>query len=350
MSQLGDVRGEASLGLVYVTDALAEDLPSILTFLRETTGIADWVGTVGVGVCATGAEYFDEPAVAVMTAALPRESFRVFPGISADTGAFRRENGDWIDSAKPKLGLVHGDPRNPRIAALVCELAESASAFLVGGLSSSRHGFEQVAGEVTQGGLSGVLFSGNVAVATGLTQGCRPIGPTHVVSAGFGNVIAELDGRVALDVLSEDCGEEMSEDFAERIASVEAAFPVAASDTGDYLVRNLIGIDAERGLLVIGEKVAAGDKIMFVRRDEGAAQEDMAQMLEQLRRRTEGAPKGGVYIACVGRGPAIFPPDNREIDLIRRAFGEFPLVGFSANGEICNNRLYGYTGVLALFL
>jgi small ligand-binding sensory domain FIST len=350
VSQLGAVRSAANLGFVYVTDGLSEELSSILTFLRERTGIADWVGTVGVGVCATGAEYFDEPALAVMTAALPADSYRVFPAVSADTGAFRRENGDWIESAKPTLGLVHGDPRNPRIAALVCDVAESTSAFLVGGLTSSRHGFEQVAGDITQGGISGVLFAGGTAVATGLTQGCRPIGPVHTVTAGFGNVLAELDGREALDVLSGDSGEDVGEDFAERIANVEAAFPVAASDTGDYLVRNLIGIDAERGLLVIGEKVAMGDKIMFVRRDEKAACEDMSHMLAQLRRRTDAAPKGGVYVACVGRGPAVFSPPHREVDLIRDAFGDFPLVGFSANGEICNNRLYGYTGVLALFL
>ena len=35
---------------------------------------------------------------------------------------------------------------------------------------------------------------------------------------------------------------------------------------------------------------------------------------------------------------------------VRRELGEFPLVGMFCNGEICNDRLYGYTGVLALFV
>jgi small ligand-binding sensory domain FIST len=30
--------------------------------------------------------------------------------------------------------------------------------------------------------------------------------------------------------------------------------------------------------------------------------------------------------------------------------GDFPLVGFFANGEIFHDRLYGYTGVPAVFL
>ncbi len=350
VTELGDVRGAANLGFVYVTDALADDLPSILTYLRETTGIADWVGTIGVGVCGTEAEYFDVPAIAVMTGSFPPDSFRIFPCISADIAQFRHENKSWLTSAKPKLGLVHGDPRNPRIPALVDDLADSTAAFLVGGLTSSRKGFEQIAGTITQGGISGVLFSGDIAVATGLTQGCRPIGPVHTVTTGFGNVLAELDGKEALAVLADDSGEEVSEDFADRIATVEAAFPVAASDTGDYLVRNLIGIDAERGLLVIGEKVANGDKILFVRRNEQAACDDMVHMLSHLRNRIEGSPQAGIYVACVGRGPAIFSPGHRELDMIHEALGHFPLVGFSANGEICNNRLYGYTGVLTLFL
>ncbi len=350
ISQLGLAKGDANLGFVYVTDMLAEDLPSILTFLRETTGIEEWVGTVGVGVCATGAEYFDLPAMSVMTAELPPGSFRVFSTVAADATVFRRDNREWIDSAKPALGLVHGDPRNPRLSSIVTEISEASSAFLVGGLTSSRRGFEQVADGITEGGLSGVLFSSDVAVATGLTQGCRPIGPLHTVTGGFGNVLSELDGKDALAVLAQDSGEEIGDDFAERIASVEAALPVTASDTGDYLVRNLIGVDAERGLVVIGEKVSMGDKIMFVRRGEQAASEDMTHMLSQLHRRISSPPKAGVYVACVARGPAIFPPGKRELDLIRDELGSFPLVGFSANGEICNNRLYGYTGILTLFL
>lgn len=350
VSQLEADPREANLGFLYVTDVLADDLPSILTFLRERTGIEDWVGTVGVGVCATGTEYFDAPAMAVMTGNFAPGSFRVFPAITTDIGSFRDENGDWIASAKPNLGLVHADPRNPRNPSLIGELSDATSAFLVGGLASSRRGYDQVAGSVTRGGISGVMFSGDVAVATGLTQGCLPIGPVHTVTTGFGNVLAELDGVEALSVLAKDAGEEVNEDLAERISNIEAAFPVAASDTGDYLVRNLIGIDVERGLLVIGERISAGDKILFVRRGEKEAVADMSQMLEQLHRRTGTTPKGGIYVACVGRGPAIFSAANRELDLIRKEFGDFPLVGFSANGEICHNRLYGYTGVLALFL
>jgi small ligand-binding sensory domain FIST len=126
---------------------------------------------------------------------------------------------------------------------------------------------------------------------------------------------------------------------------------VAGSDTGDYLVRNLTGIDPGKGWLAIGAQVETGDRIMFTRRDRQGAEQDLQRMLDDLARRAGGQPiKGGVYCTCVARGPNLFGDDSEELKAIRATLGDFPLVGFFANGEICNNRLYGYTGVLALFL
>lgn len=350
LDQLGVASAGANFGFVYVTDGLAGDLSSILASLRKTTGIEQWVGTIGVGVCATGVEYFDEPALAIMVASLPPGSFHVFPTIATDAQAFRHAHHEWLDRVRPCFGIVHGDPRNPRTPALVAELAEAASVFLVGGLTSSRGAFDQVAGTLTHGGLSGVLFAREVEVATGLSQGSTPIGPVHTVTEGFDNVLVGLDGRPALQVLEEDAGEAVADDPLEFASFIDAALPIAGSDTGDYMVRNLVGVDAERGLLVIGERIAAGDKLMFVQRGRASAEADMACMLDKIAGRISGPPRGGLYIACVGRGPNIFADDARELDMIRSKLGDFPLVGFFANGEISHNRLYGYTGVLTLFL
>jgi small ligand-binding sensory domain FIST len=350
LDQLGEARGTANLGFVYVTDVLANDLPEILSFLRETTAIEHWVGTIGIGICATGAAYFDEPAIAVMAASLPPDSFRMFPTVTAGAGAFRRDNGEWIARARPGFGVVHCDPRNPRTPALVAEIAESASVFLVGGLTSSRGAFDQVAGGVTRGGLSGVLFAEGVEVATGLSQGCTPIGPAHTITEGFDNVLVSLDDRPALEVLESDIGDALAGGAADVMGRIEAALPVPGSDTGDYLVRNLVGGDAEKGLVVIGDHIAAGDKVMFCRRGREDAEADMGRMLADLHRRIAGPPRGGIYIACVARGPNMFNHRARELELIRSEFGDVPIVGFFANGEISHNRLYGYTGVLTLFL
>jgi small ligand-binding sensory domain FIST len=340
--------GEA-LGFVYASDAFAGELARIVRILRESTGVAHWVGSLGIGVLALGKEYFDEPGLAVMVAALPSESFRIFETITESLDGFRAENASWIAGSHPSLAVVHGDPRNPHLPDLLDALSAETACFLVGGLTSSRGKMSQVAERVTQGGLSGVLFSPKVAAATGLSQGCSPIGPVHTIDAARDNVIFELDGRPALEVLKQDAGERLSDDPERLAADLHAAILVSGSDTGDYMVRNLVGAHPELGWLAIGHVPAKGDRVMFCRRDGTSARHDLVEMLARARKRAPSSPKGAVYYSCVARGPNLFGPDSAELRCLEEALGPVPLVGFFCNGEICNTRLYGYTSVLALF-
>lgn len=349
---LGDVGADYRLGFLYVSDHFAANLKDISIFLRQTTGVPHWVGTVGFGVCATGTEYFDEPAMAVMLAPIPEESFRVFSGVTSDLAPLTETHGGWLDRPAPPLTIVHGDPRNPNLPELIEQMSEATSGFLVGGLSASNHGFPQLADGVEEGGLSGVMLSlDTVPVQSGLTQGCTPIGPVHRVTAAQRNVLIEIEGRPALDVFKEDIGEVLARDLRRVAGYIFAALPVSGSDTGDYMVRNLVGIDPDAGALAIGEAIAAGDRIMFCRRDHDSAVEDMRRMLGGLKRRVgKDTVRAGLYFTCCGRGPHQFGPGGAELRIVREELGDFPLVGFFANGEISNNRLYGYTGVLTLFL
>ena len=137
-----------------------------------------------------------------------------------------------------------------------------------------------------------------------------------------------------------------------RVAGyIFAGFQVQGSDTGEYLVRNLTGIDPESGAMAVGELVTPGDKLMFCRRDPQTAVQDMQRMLNDLGKMSDGRTvKAGVYVSCLARGPNQFDPPDLELTLIREQFGDIPVAGFFANGEISNDRLYGYTGVLTLFL
>ena len=116
------------------------------------------------------------------------------------------------------------------------------------------------------------------------------------------------------------------------------------------MVRNLIGLDVNQGWLAIGESFAEGDQVMFVRRDAASAVEDMARMLEDVKARAGDGIRGGVYHSCIARGPTQFGPGSQELAMIREARGDVPVIGFFGNGEISNDRLYTYTGVLSLFL
>lgn len=350
-AQLDPVPEAASLGFLYVTDALASHMDEVLDYFRRESGIAHWVGSVGMGICATGAEYYDEPAVAVLLAEFPPDSFRVFSAVSSDLDAFTEAHGVWIEGHQPYFAVVHGDPRNASTERLIEALASQLeSGFLVGGLASSREEYHQYADGLEQGGLSGVLFSPDVQVSTRLTQGCSPIGPRREITDCERNILVELDGKPALEAFKEDIGDVLARDLSRTAGYIFAGLPVVGSDTGDYLVRNLIGVDREKGLLAIGELVQAGDLVMFCRRDAQTAREDLLRMLQGLRRGLSGQPRGALYFSCLGRGVSLFGPDSAELKLVRDVLGEFPLVGFYANGEISHHRLYGYTGVLTLLL
>jgi small ligand-binding sensory domain FIST len=130
---------------------------------------------------------------------------------------------------------------------------------------------------------------------------------------------------------------------------VYAALPILGSDRGDYLVRNLIGIDPSSGAIAVAEHVAEGMELMFCRRDAATAREDLKRMVAGLKSTLRSPPKAALYFSCLARGINLFGPDSAELGLIQAELGSIPLAGFFANGEISYNRLYTYTGVLTVF-
>ena len=348
---LKNVTAEHRLGFLYVTDDYADSLKDISVFLKQNTGVPHWVGTVGFGICAPATEYFGKAAMAVMIAPIPEDAFRTFNGVKSDVSAVVSNLQEWIGDTPPLI-VTHADPRNQNVPEIIEDLSRKTNGFLIGGLTASRGAHPQLAEDVAEGEVSGVMMSLEaVPVAAALTQGCSPIGEIHRITSCEQNILIEIDGKPALDVFKEDIGEILARDLSKVAGYIFAALPVSGSDTGDYLVRNLTGIDPEQGLLAIGEYVEPGDHIMFCRRDHDSAVEDMRRMLGDLRKRAGNAPiRGGLYYSCCARGPNQFGENSEELALIAEELGDFPLVGFFANGEISNNRLYGYTGVLTLFL
>jgi small ligand-binding sensory domain FIST len=376
LAQLEGQRSDASfarganLGFVYLTSELAGATDDVLSLLKLRTGVDDWVGTVGDGILATGAEYADEPAVAVMLADLPPGSFSVFSGTQRPPAAEARTDSGAVAA---DAALVHADPATPDLQELVVDMANKvASGLLFGGLSSGdAEPLPQVANRTLAGGLSGVVFSSEVDLRSRVTQGCSPLAGEHVVSACSSNLIRALDGEPALDVLLADLGVEAalraSRDGHELLRALPAervreglfvalAPPAGGGDRlgfGDYLVRNLVGIDPQNRLLAVAGVPAEGDRAVFCTRDARAARMDLIRICTELREEVESeelSVRGAIYVSCVARGRSLFGADSAELELVRANLGEVPLVGFFAGGEIARDRLHGYTGVLTLFV
>jgi small ligand-binding sensory domain FIST len=209
---------KATLGFVYVTDVIAPHLSAILDILKAETGIDKWVGSAGLGVCALGAsgghEYFDTPAIAVMTADLPEDDFDILPTIdTVDSIEYNSEpvNDNFLSG--PPLVLIHADCANEQVLDIIDDIAIESEGYLIGGLTTSDTPKHHVAGEVTGGGVSGIIFNPEITVATALSQGCRPIGEVHEITECAENFIISLDGRKAVEVLQEEIGEVLARDL-----------------------------------------------------------------------------------------------------------------------------------------
>jgi small ligand-binding sensory domain FIST len=372
---------DATLGLVYFSDHYAPRAEALFAALRQRWPAVAWAGAVGVGVCASGVEYFDEPALVLMLAALPPARFRVFSG------------------ARPLAGfaaataLVHADPGTHDITELLGDLSDRmASGYLFGGVASSRTRACQVAEGVIEGGLSGVAFTRDVGIVSRVTQGCQPVGPTRRVTRCERNVAVELDDRPALDCLLEDLAITLDEPRTAMAALRATLAGIAAAPSAraavmpgddapaprarhrafgeDVRVRHLIGLDPARRGVAVADMLEPGMTLAFCQRDAAAARRDLTRICAEIR--DELAPEleataalpaaadeppadpaariaGAVYVSCAGRGGPHFGAPSAELALVRRALGDVPLAGFFAAGEIGHQHVYGYTGVLTVF-
>lgn len=379
-------RSLPSLGLMYVTDALAGHVQDMLDQLMAALPeVSDWVGTVAVGVVASGVEYWDEPAVSVMLLDLPSDQYRVFSGVQPLPRSWPGGDGQPV---VPQTAWVHADPATPDLAELVGELASRTRTGTVwGGLSSGRTGAVQIAhgsqgvppgqrasSGVMRGGLSGVAWGAGVAWQAGVTQGCQPVGPSRRVTSAAGGVILTLDGQPALDALLADLGVAAETGLPLRLLreTLTAVEPGTVADSAGHRrhgalsvqarVRHLVGLDPARRALVGADPVQPGERLTFCRRHAEVAKADLMALCASLREGLEspdaddaGADTppqrivGALYASCVGRGGAHFGHPHAEMQAVRRALGDVPLVGFFAAGELAGQQLMGYSGVLVVF-
>ncbi|MEZ5815351.1 MAG: FIST N-terminal domain-containing protein [Alphaproteobacteria bacterium] len=371
-----------NFGFLYVSDMLCEDAESILNLFKSVLNIEHWIGGIGIGVCANGEGFIDKPAISAMIGRFEDDAFQIFPPINLKPDEAEAALKPWLDQHEPMLVFVNGDPMSEEDPALMLRNLEMlCGGFTVGGMTSSRQTHAQFAGGFYQGGLCGVVFSSTVRVASTLSQGCTPIGEIHTITRCDGHEVIELDGQQAIEVFEHDLRsmvikktdfdpdtilvdedvledpQALPEEFHSLIqGEVHAALPISESDGHDYLVRNIIGINQDDGSMTIAQHVSNGDRFMFVHRDHESVYSDLSSSLLELRKRVQrdtGAfePKGAVYVSCVARAFNEFDGDiKNEMELIRNIIGDVPLTGFYAGGEINKGRLYGYTGILTLFL
>jgi small ligand-binding sensory domain FIST len=205
-------------------------------------------------------------------------------------------------------------------------------------------------------GAVAALVSGPIRMRTVVSQGCRPIGKPFVVTKAERNVLYELGGRPALLQLKEifdqlPTREQSLVQNALHVGRVVSEYQ-DRFEQGDFLVRNVVGIDPGSGAIAIGDYIRPGQTVQFHVRDQEAADAELKQLLSKSKKQSK-SPAGALLFTCNGRGTRMFSEPHHDAESVAKHFGSVPLAGFFAQGELGpigqQNFMHGFTASIAVF-
>ena len=358
--------GQVSLVLAFATPHFADYYPRLHTLVDHYLQPTAFLGCSGGGVIGGGEEVEHAPAVTLAAARLPEVRVEPFhtshplPDLDGPPGAWERLVGARAQD-EPQFVLL-ADPFSTRAGALLAGLDYAfPDSPKIGGLASgaTSPGLNALLldDEVFAEGTVGVALSGDVAIDTVVAQGCRPVGELMHVTSCRGNFLYELNGRPALEVLRELFAALDGRD--QRLASAALFVGVLLDEfhedpkAGDFLVRNLIGVDPGSGAVVVGETLQEGTRLRFHVRDAETSAEDLHTMLKSYEKPLAGPLSGALLFSCLGRGEGLYGQPNFDTSIFRQHLGNVPVGGFFCNGEIGpvgnTTFLHGYTSSFGLF-
>jgi small ligand-binding sensory domain FIST len=353
----------ADLVLVFVS---VDHLPSwqkLAAVLRRISRTERIVGSSGVGVLTIDGEIEGKAGLAVMVLASDDAHARAFlhqplSGRDTEIGA---ELGR-ASAGEESLLVVFPDAYNSQPRALFRGLEESSGFVPLVGAGSSENGsqgktFQLYGQTIATNALAGFFLSGKFTSRIGITQGCQPVSEPMTITKTEGNLILEIDNRPAFEVFSRIVKGPLLENLGRALTYVFVGLPVDpvknSVGPGEYLVRNIVGLDPRAGILAVAEEIFEGERMVFTLRDAERAREDLGQMLgRQVGSLGGKSPALGFYFNCCARGGSLYGMDGIDVAYIRQALGEFPLIGLFGSFELGplgrKNHLLAYTGVLTL--
>ena len=327
------------------------------------------LGSSARSVIGAGRELEEASGLAVAAARLPDVGIHPFHLRNEELPAPDEAPAWW----RERLGLAHGvqpsfvllaDPFSCDAETLVAGLdASFPGAPKIGGLASaaSEPGGNALlgAGRVADEGVVGVALHGELEVDTIVAQGCRPIGHPLFVTRARDQLLFEIDGRKPADVLQVifDAADERDRELfrTSLFLGIEMKEALSEYHQGDFLVRNLVGLDARTGALVVGARLHDGQVVQFHLRDAETSARDLEERLARYRSVQPAPPSdaGALLFSCLGRGQVLYGQPDHDSAAFARHLGRIPLAGFFCNGEIGpvegRTFLHGYTSAFGIF-
>jgi len=273
----------------------------------------------------------------------------------------------WPDSLigadfKNSAMLLVGDPFTFPVDILLKQTNDAYGGLRVmGGMASGIRGPGQcrmILGEqIFSDGAVGILLQGTPPLRSIVSQGCRPIGRHMIITGGHDNLITELGGRPPLAQLQEIFQQLNPRDqqLFQQGLHVGVVMNEYQSEfkRGDFLVRNVYGLEKETGALALTDHIRVGQTVQFHIRDAATADEDLRVLLQQDRTSHPQKPAAALLFTCNGRGTRLFSEPHHDTSVVRKEAGSLPVAGFFAQGELGpiggQNFIHGFTASVVLF-
>ena len=352
----------------FVSSHFADQYDDVPAMIKDSLGPGLLFGCSAGGVIGGGREVEHQAGLSLTVARLPDVELVPFhldgealPDMDAAPNAW--EEAVKVPAEKEPRFLLLVDPFNFPAQNFIMGLDYAYSRSVkIGGMASGgqRPGDNALflGDNVHRGGAVGIAMHGNVAVDTVVAQGCRPIGQLMSITKSQQNILLELDERPPLEVLRELFTSASERD---RELMQHSLFLAIAMDDlndqprqGDFLIRNIVGLDGRTGTMAIGEMLREGQRVQFHLRDALTSSEDLASLLASYAGDTEiDLCQGAMLFSCLGRGQYLYGRPDHDTDLFRDKVGAIPLGGFFCNGEIGQvggtTFLHGYTSSFGIF-
>jgi small ligand-binding sensory domain FIST len=384
---------QADLGIIFISSAFASEYSRLMPLVQEQLALPYLIGCSGSGIIGMNVagkvqEVEAEPALSLTLMRMPNAKIQTFHLSADDLPDLDSPPQRWIEAigispeSRP-LFILFSDPASSKITELLegldfaypdsIKLGGLASSSIIGNRAGLFHNYKQCFE-----GSVGVAITGNFTWETIVAQGCRPIGPVYRVTRGERNIIFGLvrdrepvsSGSTSslkdspLQTLR-DLVEELSEDDKE-LAQTSLFVGIARNEfkeylsQGDFLIRNLLGIEPKTGAMAIGNRVRIGQRIQFHLRDARASAQDLELLLEECAASLESSDRipdpaiGAFMFSCLGRGKQLYGEPDFDGRLFQRYFPNIAVSGFFCNGEIGpvggSTFLHGYTSVFGICL
>lgn len=370
---MGDSRAvRAHTALVFTQAETTQEYLDALSAVKQVTGAENVLGASAIGVLSMEREWEEGPSCAVMV--FGKEGNEA----SLETTLLRQgHNFDPRFEQRAHSSIMAlGDPGLFNLDAYNAMYRQRRKVVFGGGASSFSDDFPGAPvffnGNCFREASCAIAFPQDLRLSMGVVYGCRSVSVPLLVTKAKKNLVLELSGRPAVQILEKTLSSVISEikdGDKENLKDGEEEQPlpllagVLTSDQpametlptpSDFYVRPIMAVDPASGGIILGEDVSEGRYITFVLREKEWAHQELEVSLRDLKTGLGSKkPKFGFYFNCAGRGTSLYGEESHDVGLIRKHLGNFPLIGMSSSFELAPQgghlAIHSFTGVLAVF-